>query len=1221
MFRNLQELDIANNCIIDISQFMYLTSLNNITRLALQGNPVCFHPNYRINVVKYLSPGVTTQKVYLDGKILTKTELKYLPKGDAYRLRNTAAMFEASITSVDSYFTNTSLPPSSYTSGVTDDDDTDSVSDRWSRARNSKHKKKRKHRQPSIDDALTDRSQQSSRATTPFVVDASDMQHEVETIRKQLGHDWLVGLSSKPKRQQDDVFIENDRDVTKNGAAQSENQKPTVDGALSVHKQEPLENEQVTRSRTQSTLSEDGPFIVTILGSTTSGNQEIFLSISNQCLHERNLDGKTIEKLDIKSIESVKTRREVIFDEVSSHHSMLPIVTIMLDYVMKTRQKREYVMEDEENCKLLLEILQPLVDKYQYNSQCLIHQYQCLKCSSVFDKHHAHKKVQSRSKTPSQMYQQSAVKMEENLGFDSLHEVPVCPHCGNELLIEIEKPTMIEHSLSTPVGSIASVGSAQPLAASSPWKTDNDNSFLSAEGNSSSDYVTADTESYSSPVRDINNDVSVSTLIARSLPFDSEMTLHALSTRGDSFSPSKTNRNLELEFVENEIRKSDVFSEKVPNDASDDAPHVGEVFDFPSGKVQELLQNENKESFNQKYSLVPTDVFSSSDSDSSNNSKRGKNGANASEISPQRLRRTLGIVAENKAAMTLQYPTGFPKDPIESSVTTPTENAAFGRVSQNGQLHHPRHRNSINDITILPTPKETNVEKVVQDDVLVNSSSSDIAVLSNPSQSSILLLPSPSTECSVYDMHVSTVSAGSSSGVSSNSGVPRSVSLNESLLNKSEHTDRLHSPESGIYDSSIASPSVGDTTFSAITAETCASMVKSVYERTLDSTDEEEKSTRGDSDDFTHITPLTSLSNTPTPMSLLEMSSSFTDSSTVYTGSVGSHHDRSLTDSGRHGKHRTMIMLPIQYNYDDFTVVDHRLKLYAMMSLFKHEEEEFQCVLKSPLVQHPKGEYYSSLLIVSSHNIYILKIHKEETDTPTEWLQKKAQYSIGYLQYINIGLSNQNFQLEFNSDNSCYTYLVRDATRCKTFIECFTGIIKGMPENKLKDITSENPTTYANLITQVLITGSHDDSIVETDTDLILYLLAYHKVKNSKGHKKQKPITIVVTATDICLVEEDHQWPLPKLQAPPSTKSQQFTCKIHQKISNISGIELYEDAVCQIRIEFFNEDTGDESSWDVVTETEQSMNSLVTAIKDPWEKIFAIELQKTVHPTIDIQDM
>ncbi|XP_019616533.1 PREDICTED: serine/threonine-protein kinase 11-interacting protein-like [Branchiostoma belcheri] len=72
---------------------------------------------------------------------------------------------------------------------------------------------------------------------------------------------------------------------------------------------------------------------------------------------------------------------------------------------------------------------------------------------------------------------------------------------------------------------------------------------------------------------------------------------------------------------------------------------------------------------------------------------------------------------------------------------------------------------------------------------------------------------------------------------------------------------------------------------------------------------------------------------------------------------------------------------------------------------------------------------------------------------------------------------------------------------------------------------------------------------------------------------------------------------------------------------HVSPQNLYEDAPCNLSLDFLNEDTSEESSWHLLTETPESTEALVSAVKEPWETMFGVDLQLTVHPTVAVHDM
>ncbi|KAB7494017.1 Serine/threonine-protein kinase 11-interacting protein, partial [Armadillidium nasatum] len=77
--------------------------------------------------------------------------------------------------------------------------------------------------------------------------------------------------------------------------------------------------------------------------------------------------------------------------------------------------------------------------------------------------------------------------------------------------------------------------------------------------------------------------------------------------------------------------------------------------------------------------------------------------------------------------------------------------------------------------------------------------------------------------------------------------------------------------------------------------------------------------------------------------------------------------------------------IPI-FSYDDFTAVDHRLKLYCEVFLFTEHQEVLQGLFKA-VVSTENETPFLGVLAISNRKIYILRITSEENDSPQEWLE------------------------------------------------------------------------------------------------------------------------------------------------------------------------------------------------------------------------------------------
>lgn len=211
------------------------------------------------------------------------------------------------------------------------------------------------------------------------------------------------------------------------------------------------------------------------------------------------------------------------------------------------------------------------------------------------------------------------------------------------------------------------------------------------------------------------------------------------------------------------------------------------------------------------------------------------------------------------------------------------------------------------------------------------------------------------------------------------------------------------------------------------------------------------------------------------------------------------------------------------------------------------------------------------------------------------------------LQFVDVGLGYQSLRLEFGTDCSSYSLLIMDEGRCKRFLTLLTGIVQSVSMNehsKLEGISKSDPTTQENLETQVLNMGDEPQELVK-------YLLV--QLLDSDDSDKRDTRGLVITLTDIILVSVNHQWPLPRLQAPlsPNVKGQQFTVIQKEHINNIETLEFNEYNPTELRVSFFDEGSEEKIVWVMAMETTQGVKALVDAIREPWEQEFGVSFDIT----------
>ncbi|XP_078083930.1 serine/threonine-protein kinase 11-interacting protein isoform X2 [Mustelus asterias] len=124
---------------------------------------------------------------------------------------------------------------------------------------------------------------------------------------------------------------------------------------------------------------------------------------------------------------------------------------------------------------------------------------------------------------------------------------------------------------------------------------------------------------------------------------------------------------------------------------------------------------------------------------------------------------------------------------------------------------------------------------------------------------------------------------------------------------------------------------------------------------------------------------------------------------------------------------------------EDFQTIDHRLKLFLDVEVFSEDKEEYQCFVKASTVKYGSPQEYPSLLIMSNVNVYILEITGPLSGQPSNWLRKREVHPILDLVHLQVGLRTQSIGMEFDGSGASYTLLMRNPSKCKNFMQFFTG--------------------------------------------------------------------------------------------------------------------------------------------------------------------------------------
>ncbi|XP_061571741.1 serine/threonine-protein kinase 11-interacting protein [Cololabis saira] len=290
---------------------------------------------------------------------------------------------------------------------------------------------------------------------------------------------------------------------------------------------------------------------------------------------------------------------------------------------------------------------------------------------------------------------------------------------------------------------------------------------------------------------------------------------------------------------------------------------------------------------------------------------------------------------------------------------------------------------------------------------------------------------------------------------------------------------------------------------------------------------------------------------------------------------------------------------------EDYEAVDHRLKLFLDVDVFE-EEEELHSYLKMSAVKFGEPGEVPSLLVVSNQRIYFLEMRSDvHRGLLTDWLQKKDNYPILDLSYLEVGLGSQSIHMEFGDGGVAYTLLVRDSVRCKRFFGLLTGIVREMvhkSDSKLKSISTTRLSPQHHLWPLVCEDIQAD---VEDGQLQFFYVLAFLLQEDV-----WIPVTVLATRETLYLLKEDHQWRKTSSAGSEDTGPCSGGVSVLETlpISCVSSVLQYESDQCRMDVKLYDETVKQEKTWRVRSESAELLQGLLAWVRAQWEAMFGVKL-------------
>lgn len=117
---------------------------------------------------------------------------------------------------------------------------------------------------------------------------------------------------------------------------------------------------------------------------------------------------------------------------------------------------------------------------------------------------------------------------------------------------------------------------------------------------------------------------------------------------------------------------------------------------------------------------------------------------------------------------------------------------------------------------------------------------------------------------------------------------------------------------------------------------------------------------------------------------------------------------------------------PITYNYEDLSVVDHRVKLHLFQNVLEENTEKLMWLVKTLVIEDDStssGVPFIGVVVMSTKKLYVLKILGTETDDVASWLKKSMLNAIDRIDAIREIPTKSGFTFVLKSKTNIHLLL------------------------------------------------------------------------------------------------------------------------------------------------------------------------------------------------------
>ncbi|XP_055923743.1 serine/threonine-protein kinase 11-interacting protein isoform X2 [Eupeodes corollae] len=308
--------------------------------------------------------------------------------------------------------------------------------------------------------------------------------------------------------------------------------------------------------------------------------------------------------------------------------------------------------------------------------------------------------------------------------------------------------------------------------------------------------------------------------------------------------------------------------------------------------------------------------------------------------------------------------------------------------------------------------------------------------------------------------------------------------------------------------------------------------------------------------------------------------------STMFGGLLQSTNVLMSRSTVRASESECLAMQPEKYNFNyiDFSDVDHRLKFYFYQTKFEEQSEHFKWIVKGKIYNQNSRTITNGIVVMSTIKCYIMEEFGRENNNISKWLRPVVSVTVDRLESIQllpwkVGLC---FTLR---DWGGFLLLLQDILRTDSLLFYFTRNV--LPDQC--ELNYQIPEKVLHRLTKSM----------EGEQIKMFSLLNCCELKSNDKIQRLEITGLLTTDTRLFITTSNLSWL-------STTSESGIEIDVTQLMSNLVEVERPERNVCILH---FHDETQDKSElWKCTFETKENAESCLNAIGQSWEKLFGVPL-------------